>query len=55
MEDNDPLTLQSQYHRCWWRGDTKSQGINSHVTDQILPQYSYFSPRRVEYMTNGTF
>ena len=48
LQDLDPFFLQSQYHGCWWPGDTKSQGISSHVIDLIIPQYSICSTRRVK-------
>ena len=41
-----PISL-SQYYGCWWPGDTRSQGINSHCIDLVLPKYSGFSTRRL--------
>ena len=33
-EGKDLFILESQYHGCWWSGNTRSQGISSHG---ILP------------------
>ena len=33
MQDKHLLILHSQYHGCWWPGDTRSQGVNNHVSD----------------------
>ena len=32
-EDKDLSIGHSQYHGCWWPGDTRSQGISSHDID----------------------
>ena len=39
MEDNDPFIPQlfSRYHDCEWTSDTRSQCINSHDVDLVLP------------------
>ena len=33
----DLCILLSQYHGCWWPGDTRSQGISSHDIDLVIP------------------
>ena len=33
MEDKDHFNLDSQYHGCWWPGDTRGQGISRHVIE----------------------
>ena len=39
----------SQYHCCWWPGDVRSLGINSHDIDVFWMWYSGFSTREVIY------
>ena len=34
-EDKDRFILHSQYHGCWWPGNTRSQGISSVVLTQL--------------------
>ena len=34
----DPVILQSQYHACWFSGDTRSQGFSSLLIDWVLPE-----------------
>ena len=29
----------SQYHGCWWSGDTRSQSISNHGIDLVCPKY----------------
>ena len=36
MEDKETFILQSQYHGCWWPGDTRSHGINNHGINLVL-------------------
>ena len=51
MEDEDLFMLHNQYHCCWWPGDARSQVINSHGIDLVLPEYSCLSIRWVN-LTN---
>ena len=46
MEDKDLFVVSRQYHGCWWPGDSRSQGINSHGIVLVLPEYSSLSTRR---------
>ena len=48
MEDKNLFVLLSQYHGCWWPGDTGSQGISSHDMDLILSEYADVNSRRDE-------
>ena len=36
VEDRDTLISHSQYHGCWWSGNTRSQGINSYGSPRIF-------------------
>ena len=36
MEDKVLFILHTQYHGCWWPGNARSQGINSHGIDLCL-------------------
>ena len=38
----------SRHDGCWWPGNTKNQGINSHVIDLIPLEYFHFSARSVK-------
>ena len=38
----------SQYHGCWWLGDTNSQRISNHGIELVLLEYSGLSTRRVK-------
>ena len=40
------LSGHSQYHSCWWPGDTRRQGISSYVIDLVPPAYASLSTRR---------
>ena len=40
MEHKDLFVRNSQYHGCWWPGDARSQGINSHGIDLAILKYS---------------
>ena len=40
----DPFILHSQYCSCWWLDLARSQGINSHSIDLVLPVLSASSP-----------
>ena len=53
MEDKDLFILHNQYHGCWCPGDAKSQGINSHDIDLVVPEYFSFSNKRVK--ISGTY
>ena len=44
--------LCSEYHGCWWPGDTRRQVISSHAFDLVLPEYSVHSTRRVNSIWN---
>ena len=39
--------LQCQRQDCWWRGDTRSQDINSYGIHQLFPVYSRLSTWRI--------
>ena len=43
MENNNLFIQYSQCYGCWLAGDTRTQDINSHVTDFVLPEYSSFN------------
>ena len=43
-------TPHSQYHGCWWSGDTGSQDIWSHAIDLIITEYSSVNTNRVKHM-----
>ena len=51
-KDKDDFTLWGQYHGCWCHGAARSQGISSHVTDQIILEYSGFTTRWVNETDN---
>ena len=36
-----------QYRGCWWPGDTRCQGINSHGVELVCTEYSISQMRRV--------
>ena len=42
-EGKDIYTTNSQYHGCWWLGDTRSQRISSEGIDLVCPESSSFS------------
>ena len=42
LGDKGLFILLSQYHDCWWPGDTKSQDISSHVTDVYFMDFSTY-------------
>ena len=44
MEDKDLFILYIQYHGCWWSGNARGQGINSHDIHLVL-EYSAFGTR----------
>ena len=48
MEDEDPCTLQSQYHGCWWPGDTRNLVIKKHVIFLALLEYPGFITRSID-------
>ena len=43
-DDKEQLILNNRYHVCWLPGDTRSQGINRHGIDLVIPEYFGFSP-----------
>ena len=55
MEDNDPFIQYSQYYGCWLAGDTRTEGINSHDTDLVLPENSSFNTSKVNFSIAQTF
>ena len=38
LEYKESFVLQNQYNGCWWPGDTRSKGFNSHRIDRLLHQ-----------------
>ena len=44
-----------QYHWCWWPVDTRGQDMSSQCIDQVIPEYSRFSTRRLNSLAPGRF
>ena len=40
VEGKNLFIQQSQYHGCWWPGDSRSQGISNHSIDLDFQKYS---------------
>ena len=47
-ENKDAWILYSQYHSCWWPGDSRSHGICSNGIDLVMCKYPYLSTTRVK-------
>ena len=48
MQDGYPCTWQSQYHGCWWPGDTRNLVIKKHVIFLALLEYPGFITRSID-------
>ena len=46
MEGKDLCDIYIQYYGCWWPGDSRSQGINSHGIVLVLTDYSGLNTTR---------
>ena len=49
QENKNLLISHSQYHGCWWPGDNRSQGINSHGIDLVSWEYSRLCITRIKH------
>ena len=47
VRDKGPFILHIQYYDSWWAGDTRSQGISSHVIHLVILKYCDFNSRKV--------
>ena len=50
IEDKDSFMLLSQHHGCWCPGSRHHRVISSYCIDLVIPEYSGFSTRRVQYI-----
>ena len=47
MVEKDMFILHTEYHCCSWPADTRSQGINSYVTDKVFKEHFGLWPRKL--------